>query len=95
MRDYNYPVYFGNKTCVACGSNTLVPIDKMDNINTNPKPFYPIYKMRCRRCGREYFINWTSSTDNGAIDLSVPIAVSKNCIDEFIDFIEEELNKLN
>jgi hypothetical protein len=62
MRDYNYPVYFGNKTCVGCG--------------------------------REYFINWTSSTDNGAIDLSVPIAVSKNCIDEFADFIEEELNKL-
>ncbi len=88
MRDHNYPIYyFGNK-CVACDKeNTLVKINKFGRTEKS-NDLYPIYKIRCTNCGREFFIQW-SGDDN---KLDHPIAVSRNYIDDFTELLKKRLD---
>lgn len=78
MKD-NYPIYFYNNTCLNCGSrNTIVPVNmfgstcKLDSI-------YPIYSLKCNKCGKEFFILWGCDEDG----FDIPIAVSKNMIESY------------
>lgn len=91
MRDYNYPIYFLDGTCIACGSpGSVVPINKFGNIE-GENALYPIHKMVCRKCGREYGITWKSSKKDSS-ELDTPIPMSRNYIDEFITNVQNELN---
>lgn len=92
MRDYNYPIYFLDNTCVNCGAKAVALINKFGYKENYNGALYPISKMVCSKCGREYFIRWKSSKKDN--DLDFPIASSKNYIDRFIDNVKES-NKQN
>jgi hypothetical protein len=94
MRDHNYPIYFLNNTCIACGAKAVTPVNKFDKLDTSNKPLYPIYRLQCQRCYREYFIEWKSSSED-SMELEIPVAVSKNCIDEFTERLTNEMKQLS
>lgn len=91
MRDYNYPIYFLDGTCINCGEKSIMSINKFDSIENENSPLYPIHKMVCSKCGREYGISWRSKKKDST-ELDVPIPMSKNYIDEFILKVRNEQN---
>ena len=88
MREKNYPIYFLDNTCLECGAKAVVPINRFDKPERSQPPLYPIYKMRCQKCGTEYGIRWVPK-ENGGTELDVPIACSKRYINDFVENIRK------
>ena len=84
MKDYDYPIFFSNGTCVHCGEEkSVITINKF-GIPSKNDSMYPISHMKCTKCGRVYYIRWDS--DNK--DFDIPVAISKNYIDLFAKLIK-------
>lgn len=84
MKDYNYPIFYLDGTCVHCGHKNVNSINKFGRIEKG-NPIYPIYFMKCEKCGRSYFIRWDEDDNN---EYTIPVPVSFNYIDEFIEILK-------
>lgn len=89
MKDFNYPIFYTDGTCVHCSKKSVVAINKMGRIDNSDSPIYPLHFMKCNNCGREYFIRW----DDDKEEFSKPIPVSFNYIDEFTDLLKNTLEQ--
>lgn len=91
MKDERYPIYFMNGTCAVCGAeNAVYPIDKFGR-KAKKTDIFPIYRMECFHCKREFFIRWEEINDEDHSAVAVP--VSKNIIDKFIETARKEQQK--
>ena len=61
MKKVIYPFSFDNGICPHCGSNSIKYLDKYDKI-TIPD-IYPVDKMICNNCNKEFLINWNKHDD--------------------------------
>ena len=91
MRDYEYPIYFLDNTCVHCGGEQTIEAINKFGFKEKTTNMYPISRMVCRKCRQEYFIKWKSSKRDQNLD--VPIPSSRNNIDRFINIVSESNRK--
>lgn len=88
MKDYDYPIFFIDNTCVHCGAkDSINPINKF-GYPVKSNPIYPISHLKCKKCGREYFIRWEEDEK-----FEQPIAISKNYIDLFAKVVGANIDK--
>ncbi len=90
MKDYNYPIYYTDGTCVRCGHKTVIAINKFGKTETKHSPIYPLSFMKCTNCGTDYFIRWDDKDGN---EFSLPVPVSFNYIDEFTEMLKSQQNQ--
>lgn len=82
-----YPISFKDGTCGCCGASKSVElINRFDRKQDHPD-IYPIYRMRCKSCKREFFIRWEDIDDQSST--AVPYASSYTIIDDFVDILDK------
>lgn len=89
MKDYKYPIFYIDRSCVNCGAkNSVIPINKFGYPAKNNE-LYPMNIMKCKECGREYYIRWDKDEKD---NYNEQIAVSFNEIDLFMECLKQRLD---
>ena len=79
-----YPVSFKDGTCGCCGEQAVIILDKFDRKSKSTE-IYPIYRMRCVACHRDFYILWDDMDDEA--HTASPYPVSEHIVEDFLSFV--------
>lgn len=85
------PISFKDGTCGLCGARRSIHmIDKFNRETKNM--IYPVYKMRCNKCGEVFLIDWKNLDDTSGDAIPYPVSKIPN-INRFVKHLTKKASE--